>query len=366
VAQALTIAIRYAVVRRQGPKNPQIISFQTHQHRLIPILAVCYAVGLTGRQLQESWTRELANQDNNPNGFLAILPDYHAISAGIKAWVGWWGTQALEITRRCMGGHGFSAYNAIAGLQADFAVMTQGGGDNVVLAQQTARYLLKSIRSVGRGKKKARGSTQYLEKLSELMHAQWPVETMDGIRNIPTLFRVLEALSIRCLLQAGGRLQEAVERGMKMGEAWNENQVAIVNSTRPHVWLYVARCFENSLKEEMSQENRRILETLLSLVLLWRFEEEIPSLLEFELITTKQVGIIRQGVLDLCKELRPDVIPLTDAFAYRDWILKAPLGCYDGDVYRKYFAAVNRAPGGRPGKAPYWDAFVKPLTSAKL
>ena len=63
----------------------------------------------------------------------------------MKAFVTWWGTEALESCRRCLGGHGFHSFSAIPSLIADFGVYTTGGGDNIVLAQQTARYLMKTF-----------------------------------------------------------------------------------------------------------------------------------------------------------------------------------------------------------------------------
>lgn len=39
-----------------------------------------------------------------------------------------WGADALETIRRSVGGHAYSAYNAIASHIADFAVVTTGGG----------------------------------------------------------------------------------------------------------------------------------------------------------------------------------------------------------------------------------------------
>jgi acyl-CoA oxidase len=76
--------------------------------------------------------------NTKPKEFLDKLADVHALSAGMKAAIGWWGSEMLERCRRACGGHAFSAYNAIPGLIGDWGVITTGGGDNIVLAQQTA------------------------------------------------------------------------------------------------------------------------------------------------------------------------------------------------------------------------------------
>lgn len=43
VGQCVTIATRYACVRTQGEKNQKIMDFQSHQYRLLPIIACVYA-----------------------------------------------------------------------------------------------------------------------------------------------------------------------------------------------------------------------------------------------------------------------------------------------------------------------------------
>jgi len=76
----------------------------------------------------------------NQNQFLKNLPDVHAIAAGLKASITWWGSEVLERCRRACGGHAFSSYNSISSIIGDWGVMTTGGGDNFVLAQQTAVF----------------------------------------------------------------------------------------------------------------------------------------------------------------------------------------------------------------------------------
>lgn len=64
--------------------------------------------------------------------------------------------------------------------------------------------------------------------------------------------------------------------------------------------------------------------------------------------------------MELLDEIRPQAIALTDAFNFTDYMLNSPLGCYDGDVYRKYFELVVRQnPPGRPH--PYFDNVISPV-----
>lgn len=49
-------------------------------------------------------------------------------------------------------------------------------------------------------------------------------------------------------------------------------------------------------------------------------------------------------VKNLCQEILPESIGLTDAFGYSDWELDSALGVYDGRVYESLWARVQKEP----------------------
>lgn len=117
----------------------------------MPVIATSYATHFASLRISTIYRKMLTDLRNgDSDSFLKPLADVHNTSCGLKAFCTWWGAEALEACRRCMGGHGYSQYSTIPRLIADFGVMTTGGGDNIVLAQQTAAYLLKALRSAAR------------------------------------------------------------------------------------------------------------------------------------------------------------------------------------------------------------------------
>lgn len=48
--------------------------------------------------------------------------------------------------------------------------------------------------------------------------------------------------------------------------------------------------------------------------------------------------MVREAHRGLVRQLRPDAVPLTDAFAYPDYMLNSALGRKDGDVYKARWA----------------------------
>lgn len=372
VGHAVTIAIRYGAVRRQGSKDQQILDYQSHQYHLMPLLAGVYGLHFLARKVGHDWFKELENQDADPKRFLSLVPDYHNISAGFKAWLGWWASTALETCRRCMGGHGYSAYNSIPGLIMDHGVITTGGGDNIVLAQQSARQLMASLQKAARGKQLS-GSVAYLSQAEQIIaQAPWrPVlESGADTPSTASLVTALQWLAAKQITHVAQQLQADVVAGKDMEEAWNDNLMALVSCSRVHTWYFVVNFFHQVVEEQRQQRRNAdgqagiapALHKLCLLFALDRVHAEAALFLEYGYITGEDAALVRKSHLKLCREVRKDAVLLTDALAIPDYVLKAPFGAYDGDIYRKYFEVVTSAPqtnvNGRPF---YYEESVAPL-----
>ena len=61
-------------------------------------------------------------------------------------------------------------------------------------------------------------------------------------------------------------------------------------------------------------------------------------------MSTFQISLARQVLYSLLHDLRPEVVPLVDAFDIPDQILNSALGRYDGDVYRHMYEWAKQAP----------------------
>jgi acyl-CoA oxidase len=139
--KALTIALRYAAIRRQfgHPNEPEtkLLDYVIHQHRLIPLLAQAFAMHFTGKEvnvmceeLQER-LQTLNPTDQDLPVVLASLKELHGTSAGLKAFCTWNCLDTIDKCRQSLGGHGYSSYTGLAALYNDFAVQCTWEGDNV-------------------------------------------------------------------------------------------------------------------------------------------------------------------------------------------------------------------------------------------
>ena len=155
MANALTIAIRYSIIRTQfkpekkGPER-QVIDYQTQQDKLLTNLAMTYAIH-SGAWKATEIAQENVKRIYDKNDF-SLMGELHAILSGCKAIYSWDALEQLNIIRMSAGGHGYSSYSGLPLLQTEYAVNCTHEGENTVMALQTARFLIGNLTRIQNGK----------------------------------------------------------------------------------------------------------------------------------------------------------------------------------------------------------------------
>jgi len=135
--QGLTIAGRYAVVRRQfkneeGSKlERKIMDYQTHQWKLIPLLAYSYGMSFMSKEITDNYYQMMRDVDNGKFDLLDIM---HHYTSGCKAFYSDITYNGLDTLRQACGGAGFSAHSGLPQLQVEYSPHTTFEGDNTVLS----------------------------------------------------------------------------------------------------------------------------------------------------------------------------------------------------------------------------------------
>src|SRR5439155_1083343 len=144
---AMTIAVRYGLTRRQfraagSGQEVIILDYLQHQRRLLPALAMTYALHFAQEALVESLHRA-ADGDSADESEQRQL---ETLAAGLKAVSTWHTTQTIQTCREACGGAGYLSVNRLTELKADTDVFTTFEGDNTVLLQLVAKGLLTNFR----------------------------------------------------------------------------------------------------------------------------------------------------------------------------------------------------------------------------
>ncbi|KAG0249595.1 acyl-Coenzyme A oxidase [Mortierella polycephala] len=274
----------------------------------------------------------------------------------------WYATEILESCRRACGGHAYSSYNAIAGLIGDYGVVTTGGGDNVVLMQQSARYLISSLKWVQEGQQLI-GSVSYLNDCKAILaHSKTTIQDPRDLLSHEVVVDALTWASAKKTTELGAILAAAGKANAD--EAWNTNQAELIRLADVHSWRYFLILYQRGIEREKNKSVYPMLRKMGQLMGTFALKQHLSLFLEEGYFNGTHAKSIRQLFLDQCKDLRKDAVPLVDAWAIPDFVIKAPIGKYDGDIYPAYFGAVN---AGQKSLDPpaYWHKHVAPMLNEK-
>ena len=280
--KALTIAVRYAAVRRQFKSDPsealetQILDYPIHQRRLMPLLAQSVAFGFTALEMTRLYEQtsealeSLEPGDPSLEATLEMLKETHATSAGLKAFCTWATLESIDKARQACGGHGYSSYNGFASMYADFAVHCTWEGDNTILALQSGRSLIASYQDAVKGKKLQAGCA-YLNHLPDILSAKASDGDLDTLEGIEKGWDTVAAAAVK---KAADDVEAHLKQGMSK-EAANEagSQVRFVAAS-VHTSGYIFRQFKAAVERLEDGEVKNTLSEVCKFYGLWQMEEK--------------------------------------------------------------------------------------------
>lgn len=359
LARGVTIATRYCAVRRQfqdydsmdsGSSENQVLDYTMVQHRILPLLAACYALFFTGRAMinlyRENQDQMAAEQDargkrdakarNSPgktNSGGNLLADLHATSCSLKAFASTTAAEGLEVCRRACGGHGYSSFSGIGSWYADYLPTVTWEGDNYMLTQQVARYLLKSARAVLAGNGTDNDITHILK---EFMRRQGVGPAFDILENDSDL---VDAFAWRVAFMTFETLRHRDEDK----RSWNSLQVDFWRLSTAFAQYQVVKNFYQALQDdttrfELDAATLSVLRSLFRLFALGNLTNHASDFCTSAATTMQQIDLARTDrTLSLLEHIRPHAVRLVDGWRFPDWQLDSSLGRYDGKVYEDMF-----------------------------
>ncbi|KAJ1650810.1 fatty-acyl coenzyme A oxidase [Dispira simplex] len=365
--KALTIAIRYASVRRQFAERPgqpetKLLDYPIHQYRLLPLLAQAYALSFTGMEMQRLYEILLKQLEKVQKGdtlseTLTLLKETHATSAGLKAFGTWNCLHTIEQCRQTLGGHGYSAYTGLSSMYQDFAVQCTWEGDNTILTLQCGRYLVSSLCDHIKGKPLAK-NVQYLTRATTPIQP-FALKTAEALIQLDVLQDAWAAVAAKAVGRATKVFQTALASGITKDMAYEQCSPQRLQATKMHCYYFVISRFIDGISRA-SPATQPILTKLCLLYATYSMQEHAGEFLQAGYFDGAQIAVIRDAVIQLLQDLRRDAVPLVDAFNYTDFVINSPLGRYDGNVYEAYFNLV-RANNPKVNDIPYVDRVIKPL-----
>ncbi|XP_054834642.1 peroxisomal acyl-coenzyme A oxidase 2-like [Eublepharis macularius] len=357
--KACTIAVRYSVVRRQselkpGDPEPKILDYQTQQQKLLPQLATAYAFHFVCDYLQEIFNRGYAE---TKEGKFDLLPELHALASGIKVITTDYSSAGVEVCRRACGGHGYSLLSGLPSLYTKLVASCTYEGENTVLLLQTARFLVKCL-GIAKSGQPIPSSAAYLSStVSEKCQAQ---EKRDFF-NPDVYTEAYKQRAFRKVENAAIKLQTLIQSGTAQHEAWNLCSVQLAQAAMAHSHYIVVQNFVKALEKfEEEFHIQRILKHLCDLFALHGIFSNMGDFLQAGHLSGKQSDMVTESYLGLLAVIRPDAVPLVDAFDYSDANLNSAIGSYDGRAYERLFEWAKKSPTNNQDNKAF-EKYLKPL-----
>eukprot|EP01132_Coremiostelium_polycephalum_P008423 gene8423-10342_t len=376
LSRAITIATRYSVVRRQfkGPNDPKteskVLDYSNQMNRIFPHIATCYAYFFAGKHLSSCHERMKA--DIKARKDISLLPELHANSAGLKTVVTYGTSEGIEACRLACGGHGYSKFSGLPTLQNNYVHVVTAEGENNILPQQTARYLLKMLKSASEGKPITGDSVRYIQdefssefnSINQFMSAN-KLSTLFDLRVLLQLFKRRSFMQIRSMAMA---IQDGLSSNSEnVASVWSELNVEALRVNKAHCQYFVLNSFITSINSIPADGPiRNVLTRLCKLYALYNLERDLSEFLQESYLSINEIEPIRREIRTLFKEIRPDAVSLVDAFDIPDFTLGSALGRYDGRVYETLWEWAHNQPFNKNSVVNGYDQYLKPLIKSKL
>mmetsp|Transcript_4167 Transcript_4167/g.12679 ORF Transcript_4167/g.12679 Transcript_4167/m.12679 type:complete len:714 (-) Transcript_4167:72-2213(-) len=333
LAKATTIAVRYAAVRRQTATHPgkpetQVLDYQNLQYTLFPLVASAYALHFTGNYMMDMYNAYMEAADEADYSALPVL---HGTSAGLKALCTWMTAEGIELCRQCCGGHGYSHLSGLPDLYQNYVGAITYEGENNVMCLQTARFLLKSLKTAEAGKSLS-GQVSYLSKM---LKSRCEARADEDFMRPELQLLALEHRAKHLVLVADSALKTLLREGLSEAEARNRCAVDLIRASKAHCYYVMAFCFRSAIDKAKSTAPMvaDFLERMCHLFILHTIEKDLGDFLENGHFSAAHAQMVRRVVRQLCTMIRPDAVAYVDAFGMSDYFLNSALGRYDGDVY---------------------------------
>ncbi|CAX41281.1 acyl-coenzyme A oxidase, putative [Candida dubliniensis CD36] len=335
----ITIALRYAITRRQfkskisGDKETQLIDYPLHQKRLFPFLAAAYLFSQGALYLEQTMneTNErlddaVAEGDKNEIDKAIVASKKLFVASGcLKSTCTWLTADAIDQARQACGGHGYSSYNGFGKAYSDWVVQCSWEGDNNILAINVAKPMVKEI-------------------LQEPEQKGLVIANVSDLNDPAKLDKAFEhALS--------GLARDIGAVAKDKGYDVTGPSLVLVSKLNAHKFLI------DGFFKRITPEFGPVLKPLGFLYADWIIETFSSVFLSYGVIAPEVIKkISSEHFPALAKQIRPNVVGLTDAFNLSDMLTNAAIGRADGNVYDHYFETVKSLNPPENTKAPYSQA----------
>lgn len=345
LARAVTVAVRYLSIRRQfadrdakspGAPEQAVLNYPTVQVRILPLLATTFALHYTGEAMYKLYygTRKAIEQ----SGDFSSLAEMHAASSGLKSLCTTLAADGIETCRRAMGGHGFGGGSGMIALNNEYLSKPTVEGDNWMITQQTAAYLIKRMTEVVNNRDLT-PTNSVDAQLQAFIQSQKGQQSF----SVDNDFGLVQAFRHR----ASHLTYQVYQARVVQTLPWTDLMLHLHRLSRAYsecllVTNFYDAVFETTLKPPVDPATLDVMRNLYRLFAIFTLDISASEFLLSKALQTDQLQELTPRIQQLMKAIRPHAVRLVDAWSVPDYVLESALGSYDGDVYNRLFHKAHR------------------------
>ncbi|MCG2460334.1 acyl-CoA dehydrogenase family protein [Flavobacteriaceae bacterium F89] len=320
---ALTIAVKYALKRRQFSDNVKIqedliMDYPTHQMRLIPAVAETYVYHISLDRMINTYSD--ASTDSRKL-------ETHV--AGLKALITWFCNDTIQECREACGGKGYMMENRIADLKGDVDIFTTFEGDNTVLMQLAAKGVLSDFKA----EYETSGISSVLKLLSsqlgERLSAINPLYTnkvdKDHLYDPKFHKHAFDYRTKRLTYTLAMRIRDYIKKGVPPYQAFLKVQTHLMALGKAYSIELAYTTFTDFIDGMADGKTRFLFQKLAVLYGLHEIKKDASWYLEQGYLGGTKSKAIKQRVERLSSELRPHIEVLVDGFGIPEPCLRLPI-----------------------------------------
>ncbi|KAJ5439609.1 uncharacterized protein N7458_010607 [Penicillium daleae] len=345
LARAVTVAVRYTAIRRQfqdrdGDKNgPEmsVLDYPTVQIRILPLLATAFALHYTGLAMQNVYQ---ATRKDIEGGDFRSLAHMHSMSSGLKSLCTMLAADGIETCRRAMGGHGFGGGSGLIQLNNDYLSKPTVEGDNWMITQQVAAYLIKKM-SVAVESINAPGTDETDARFKEFIRNKRNAGSSQPRRSLLLSDRdIVKSFELRATALA----YDAYEQRVLKKQNWNSLLIQLHKLSKAQSQSILVATFFEALSTDNTLSNpaKTILWDLFRLFALYTMENEGYEFFRCNAVAQSDLDTLPSRVQELMARIRPHAVNLVDSWKIPDYLLDSALGRYDGRAYEDLYNRAHR------------------------
>ncbi len=323
--KALTIAIKYALKRRQFSQvNDQeetlILDYPSHQKRLFSRLAKTYAYHFGLQALREKFVNKQSEDD---------VRKVESLAAGLKAMASWHATDTIQECREACGGKGYLTENGFTDMKADTDIFTTFEGDNHVLLQLVSKGLLTEFRS----EFSDGGFMSIVRYLSSRLSTSITEQNPYTIRNTSAdhlldeefHLAALEYHENKLLFSLANRMQTYIKKRVDPNITYAKVQNHMISLAKASIEHFSAKMFYEAVNKIENEDLKVAMRRLARLNALELIYEHRGFYLENDYISGSKSKAIRKQLENLRGKVRPLANHYVEGFNIPMNLLKAQI-----------------------------------------